>query len=167
MLAVRLGPHGHGPGFGRFLYPGKPVWLPLNEKTVGPFLPPPVEFFFQVLRKFLSIIFHCFPLYCRYPAGKEEWLGEIKLFVWSASILYVQILIYCIDLVFSLWAVIFHLSCCPPIVQFVWLGSHFFPYGLWMNPEERWWVLLASELFLRRCSAGMPKNRLPLVLFQK
>ena len=40
VLAVRLGPHGHGPGFRGFLYPGKPVWLPLNEKTVGRFFPP-------------------------------------------------------------------------------------------------------------------------------
>ena len=45
MLAARLGPLEHGTGFGGFLYPGKPVWLPLNEKTVGPFTPW-VEFFF-------------------------------------------------------------------------------------------------------------------------
>ena len=45
VLAARLGPLGHGSGFGGFLYPGKPVWLPLNEKTVGPFSPP-VEFFY-------------------------------------------------------------------------------------------------------------------------
>ena len=44
MFAARLGPLGHGPEFRGFLYPGKPVWLPLNEKTVGPF-PPRVEFF--------------------------------------------------------------------------------------------------------------------------
>ena len=44
MLAARLGPLGHRPRFGGFLYPGKPVWLPLNEKMVGPF-PPPIEFF--------------------------------------------------------------------------------------------------------------------------
>ena len=48
VLAVRLGPLGHGLGFGGFLYPGKSVWLPLNEKTVGPF-PPSVEFFFKKL----------------------------------------------------------------------------------------------------------------------
>ena len=40
VLAARLGPHGLGPGFGGFLYPGKPVRLPLNEKTVGPFHTP-------------------------------------------------------------------------------------------------------------------------------
>ena len=51
VLAARLGPLGHGQEFGGFLYPGKPVWLPLNEKTVGPF-PPPVEFF-------LSFYFSC------------------------------------------------------------------------------------------------------------
>ena len=45
VLAARLGPLGHGPGFRSFLYPDKPVWLPLNEKTVGLF-PPRVEFFF-------------------------------------------------------------------------------------------------------------------------
>ena len=45
MLAARLGPLGHGPGFGGFLYPGKPVWLPLNEKIVGPFLSPGRVFF--------------------------------------------------------------------------------------------------------------------------
>ena len=40
VLAARLGPLGHGPEFGGFLYSGKPVWLPLNEKMVGPFPPP-------------------------------------------------------------------------------------------------------------------------------
>ena len=45
VLAAMLGPLGHGRWFGGFLYPGKPVWLPLNEKTVGPF-PPRIEFFF-------------------------------------------------------------------------------------------------------------------------
>jgi len=45
VLAESLDPFGHGLGFGGFLYPGKPVWIPLNEKTVGPF-PPRVEFFF-------------------------------------------------------------------------------------------------------------------------
>ena len=39
VFAARLGPLGHGPGFGGFLYPGKPVWLSFNEKTVGPFTP--------------------------------------------------------------------------------------------------------------------------------
>ena len=33
VLAARLGPHGHGPGFRGFLYPVKPVRLPLNEKN--------------------------------------------------------------------------------------------------------------------------------------
>jgi len=49
VLAERLGPHGHGPEFGGFLYPGKPVWLPLNEKTVGCFFPPGRVFFFRLL----------------------------------------------------------------------------------------------------------------------
>ena len=56
MLAARLGPLGHGSGFGGFLYPGKPVWLPLNKKTVGPF-PPPVEFFlFKKNRKKIEAV---------------------------------------------------------------------------------------------------------------
>ena len=42
VLAARLGPLGHGPGFGGFLYP---VRLPLNEKTVGSVSHPRVEFF--------------------------------------------------------------------------------------------------------------------------
>ena len=46
VLAASLGPLGHEPEFGGFLYPGKPVWLPLNEKTVGPF-PPPGRVFFS------------------------------------------------------------------------------------------------------------------------
>ena len=46
VLAARLDPLGHGPGFGGFIYPDKPVWLSLNEKTMGPF-PSRVEFFFQ------------------------------------------------------------------------------------------------------------------------
>ena len=45
ILDPRLGLLGHGLRFGGFLYPGKPVWLPLNEKTVGPFLPPGRVFF--------------------------------------------------------------------------------------------------------------------------
>ena len=40
VLAARLGPHGHGTGFGGFLYPIKPIRLLLNEKTVGPFHTP-------------------------------------------------------------------------------------------------------------------------------
>jgi len=40
VLAARLGPHGHGLGFGGFLYPVKPVRFPFNEKTVGPFHTP-------------------------------------------------------------------------------------------------------------------------------
>ena len=40
VLAARLGPLGHGPGFEGFIYPGKPVWLPLNEKMVESFPPP-------------------------------------------------------------------------------------------------------------------------------
>jgi len=49
MLTARLGPHGHGPGFGVFLYPVKLVRLPLNEKTVGPFHTPGRVFFVGVL----------------------------------------------------------------------------------------------------------------------
>ena len=49
VLAAWLGPHGHGPGFGGFLYPVSPVRLPLNEKTVGPFHTPGRVFFVGAL----------------------------------------------------------------------------------------------------------------------
>jgi hypothetical protein len=39
MLAAKLGPLGRGPGFGRFLYLGKPIELFLNEEMVRPFPP--------------------------------------------------------------------------------------------------------------------------------
>ena len=41
-------------GFRSFLYPDKPVWLPLNEKTVGPF-PPPSRVFFSWLRSEIAV----------------------------------------------------------------------------------------------------------------
>ena len=48
LVAARLSLLGHEPEFGGFLYPSKPVWLTLNEKTVEPF-PLRVEFFFKLL----------------------------------------------------------------------------------------------------------------------
>ena len=44
VLAVRFGPHRHGPGFGDFSSAGKAVLLPLNKKRWGPFTPPAAFF---------------------------------------------------------------------------------------------------------------------------
>ena len=45
MLAARLGPLGHGPGFGGFLYPVSRLGFLLMKKRWGPFHTPRVEFF--------------------------------------------------------------------------------------------------------------------------
>jgi len=39
VLAARLGPLGHGPGFGGVSQPGEVGLLPLNEKRWSPFTP--------------------------------------------------------------------------------------------------------------------------------
>jgi len=45
VLAARLGPLGHGPGFGGFLYPVSRLGFLLMKKRWGPFHTPRVEFF--------------------------------------------------------------------------------------------------------------------------